>query len=176
MSKEILIVCLQVFFCRILDVSLGTVRTVLTVQSKPAYASLIGFIETLLWFLVVRQALAVESSGIYTAIAYASGFAAGTFIGGLIARRFVRGDVTVQIVTTDRNDKLVSAIRVAGFGATVVDVRGSDYGCEKYMIFCEISSARLDELKRIVGKYDTQAFIMGQETKYVYNGFFLRKK
>ena len=176
MTKEILIICIEIFLCRILDVSLATVRTVFTVKSKPGYAAVCGFIETLLWFLVVRQALNLDSGGIYTALAYAAGFATGTFAGGLIARLIVKTDMTLQIVTTDCNDELVKTIREAGFGATVLDVRGSEYGREKYMIFCEIPNTRLKELRSIVDTHDKHAFMMVQETKSVFNGYFANPK
>ena len=74
-----------------------------------------------------------------------------------------------------KNDDLIVAVRSEGFGASVVDVKGSDYGCEKYMLFCEIPSSRLKELKGIVHKHDPKAFIMVQETKKVYNGFIKKK-
>ena len=176
MTKEILIVCAEIFFCRIIDVSLATIRTVFTVKSKPAWAAAFGFFETLIWFLVVRDALSLSDGGIYTALAYASGFAAGTFAGGVIARVIVKGDVTVQIVTGERNDALVSEIRAGGFGATVLDVRGSEYGCEKYMIFCELPDQSLRELRSIVNRLDPGAFIMVQETRNVFNGYFISHK
>lgn len=39
----IYILCLKIFLVRILDVSLGTFRTILTVKGKTLYASLVGF-------------------------------------------------------------------------------------------------------------------------------------
>ena len=39
-----LFLCLKIFFVRILDVSLGTVRTMFTVKGNRITASLVGFI------------------------------------------------------------------------------------------------------------------------------------
>ena len=50
---ELLILCLKVFLVRILDVSLGTMRTIVMVKGKTLIASLIGFVELLIWFLIV---------------------------------------------------------------------------------------------------------------------------
>lgn len=176
MSIPVIIVCAEIFLCRIIDVSLATVRTIFTVKSKPVYAALIGFCETLLWFLVVREALNLAEGGMFTAAAYAGGFAAGTYVGGMIARLVVKTDMTVQIVTSECDDELVHEIRAAGFGATVLDVKGSEYGKEKYMIFCEIPNTRLKELRAIVDARDEHAFIMIQETKSVFNGYFANRK
>ncbi|MEG0833138.1 MAG: DUF5698 domain-containing protein [Oscillospiraceae bacterium] len=171
----IFLLCVKVFFCRILDVTLGTIRTILTVREKPSLASLMGFMEVMIWFLVVREALSSDQGGLYTAVAYAGGFAAGTFIGGKIAKKFVKSNIVAQVVTTDKNDELIRNVRAAGFAASVVDVKESDFSGEKYMLFCEITSGRLKEFKQLVHSMDERAFIMVQDTKYVYNGF-MRKK
>jgi uncharacterized protein YebE (UPF0316 family) len=162
-------VCVQIFLCRILDVSLGTVRMVLTVKEKTVPAAAIGFIEVTVWFLVVREAL-TTGSGLVAGFAYAGGFAAGTLIGGIISKRFIKGNVVLQIVTA-KNDDMVCAIQAAGFGVSVINVNSTDLGEEKYMLFCDINKSRLVELKDLIHKYEKGAFIMVQENKQVYNGF-----
>ena len=117
---ETLLLCAEIFFCRILDVSCSTLRTVLTVKEKTLYAALVGFFEASIWFLVVRQALASNMTGLEIAVAYGGGFAAGTFIGGTIARRFIRSNIVVQVVTTERNDELLHHIHDAGFAVKEV--------------------------------------------------------
>ena len=168
---QLLFICLKIFLCRVVDVTLATVRTVLTVKEKNLLAALIGFIEVTIWFLVVREALSVEGNTLLICVSYAGGFASGTFIGGLISKRFIRGNVNVQVITSSRDEKIVNEIRLAGFGASVVDVNGSEYGEEKFMILCEIRKNRLPELRTIISEHDPHAFVMVQETKYVYNGY-----
>ena len=165
------LLCAEIFFCRILDVSCCTIRTVLTVKEKTALAALVGFFEAFIWFVVVRQALAAANSSIFVALAYGGGFAAGTYVGGKLAKRFIKSNVTMQVVTSDKNDELVKAIQSAGFAVTVVKTRATEYGGEKYMIFAEISSRRLAEFRKLVYSLDSAAFIMVQETKQVFNGY-----
>ena len=171
MSVSLLLLCLKIFFARILDVSLGTIRTMLTVKGKPNAAACVGFIEIIIWFLAVRTAFNSDEAGIVLAIAYAGGFAAGTFIGGKISAKLIKGTVTVQIVTSGKDDNLISAIRSAGFAVTVVNVNSSEYSGEKYMLFSQIASNRLTEFKKLMYDMDPTAFIIVQESKYVYNGF-----
>ncbi|MBR3354688.1 MAG: DUF2179 domain-containing protein [Oscillospiraceae bacterium] len=171
MSLSLLFLCLKIFFARILDVSLATVRTMLTVKGKSKTAACVGFIEIIIWFLVVRTAFNSDEAGIILAIAYAGGFATGTYIGGLISSKFIKGTVTVQIVTSGKDDALIAAIRNAGFAVTVVNVNESEYSGERYMLFSQIASDRLDEFKALINEKDDKAFIIVQESKYVYNGF-----
>ena len=163
--------CVKIFFSRILDVSLGTVRTMLVVKGKTKLASLVGFVEIMIWFLVVRTAFNSSEAGIILAIAYAGGYAAGTYIGGILAKKLIKGTVTVQIVTSGKNDDLIAEIRNSGFAVTVVNVNSSEYSGEKYMLFAQIASDRQDEFKALIYKNDPTAFIIVQESKYVYNGF-----
>ena len=51
---ELLILCFKIFFVRIIDVSLGTFRTMETVKGKTKEATIIGFFELLVWFLIVK--------------------------------------------------------------------------------------------------------------------------
>ena len=57
--------CLKIFFVRIIDVSLGTIRTIMSVKNKDLIASLIGFIEITVWFLVVKEALNTNENSFF---------------------------------------------------------------------------------------------------------------
>ncbi len=170
-TLQTILLCLKIFFARVLDVSLGTIRTLFTVRGKRKVAALIGFIEIMVWFLAVRTAFNSSEAGLLLAVFYAGGFATGTYVGSLIASRLIKGTVTVQAVTSARDDRVLEQIRAAGYALTVVNVNPSEYGPEKYMFFAEIAGDNLNEFKNLVYSLDPGAFIKVQETKYVYNGF-----
>ena len=170
-TAQTIFLCLKIFFARVLDVSLGTVRTLFVVRGKRAAAALCGFVEIMIWFLAVRTAFNSSEAGLLLAVFYAGGFATGTYVGGLIAGKLIKGTVTVQAVTSSRDDSVLEAIRAAGYALTVVNVNPSEYGPEKYMFFAEITGDNLTEFKNLVYSLDSGAFIKVQETKYVYNGF-----
>ena len=167
----IIILCIEIFLCRIFDVALGTIRTILTVRGKRLFSAVIGFVEVFIWFLVVRSALDTETAGIWVALAYAGGFAAGTYIGGVLADVVLKGLLNVQIITSSRSDELINAIRDAGFAVSVLNVNSSEFGDEKYMLVIEIKSGNRRKLESIVYKHDPRAFIMIRETKFIQNGF-----
>ena len=64
----LLLLCVKIFFIRILDVSLGTVRTIVTIKGKTALASIIGFVEVFVWFVIVKEALNTPETSIFVAI------------------------------------------------------------------------------------------------------------
>ena len=169
---EILFLCLKIFLVRILDVSLGTIRTIITVKGRNILASAVGFIEVFVWFLIVREALNTDSTSIWIAISYSFGFATGTFIGGVLSDKFISGNLGVQVVTSNKDDNMVNVLRDNGYALSVVDIRGKEESNEKYMLFIEINKKKINHLKRLIKKLDENAFVVVNETKYVQNGYF----
>lgn len=49
---SLFILCTKIFIARIVDVSLATFVTVLTVKGKRLVATIFGFIDVIIWFLV----------------------------------------------------------------------------------------------------------------------------
>ena len=165
---ELLFLCIKVFFVRITDVTMGTFRTILTVKAKPIQASMIGFIEVLIWFLVVKEALNTDSNSIFVAIAYSGGFATGTFLGGKLSQKFISGNSSLQVIT--KNKKIIDVISGSGYGVTVIDAKGYN-DAKKYMLLIEVNNKNIGDVKNIIKKLDKQAFIIITETKLVQNGY-----
>lgn len=168
MNISIFLLCLKIFFVRIIDVSLGTFRTIITVKGKAFYASVIGFIEVFVWFLIVREALNTDVESIWIAISYSLGFATGTYIGSILSKHFIEGTLSIQIITTKYN--LVNAIRENGYGVSVINVNGKNEE-EKYMLFIEIKNKSLKQLRGLASSIDKNCFFIVTETKYVQNGY-----
>lgn len=169
---EILVLCIKVFLVRILDVSLGTTRTIVTVKGKAVTASVIGFIEVLIWFLIVREALNTNINSIWVAVSYAGGFATGTYIGSFISNKYIKGNFGVQVILSKNDDKVVDTIRKEGYAVSVIDVKGQEQNKDKYMLFIEIDKKRFNHLKTLIKELDDRAFIVVNETRMVQNGYF----
>ena len=167
----LLFLCLKIFFVRIIDVSLGTVRTIFTVKGKDIIASLIGIVEITVWFLVVKEALNTDEDSLWIVISYAGGFATGTYIGGFISKRFIQSNLAVQVITTNVN--LVDILRDNGFGVSVLDIKGKKDE-KKYMLYISITNKSYGELEKLIKSLDEKAFIVVNEIKNIQNGFIKR--
>ena len=168
---ELFILCVKIFFVRILDVSLGTVRMIITVKGNKLVASLIGFFEILVWFLIVKEALNTTETSIFIALSYSLGYATGTYIGGILSDKFISGTLSVQVILSNNNHKIVDKIREEGFAVSVVNVKGKE-DHDKYMLFMEIDKKKINQLKYLIKSLDSKAFVVVNETKMVENGFF----
>lgn len=172
---SILFLCIKIFLVRIVDVTLGTLRTIITVKDKIFLASVIGFFEVLVWFLIAKEALDTASDSILIGVFYALGFACGTYIGGKLSRRFVKGNLTVQVITSKATDEWLRTLRENGFAVSVMDIRQKDDDPDKYMFFMEINKNDFDRLHRLIKRFDKNAFIVVNESKVVINGYFSQK-
>ena len=166
---ELAILVLKIFFVRIIDVSLGTARTIIMIKGKSLMASIIGFIEVFIWFMIVREALNTSESGLIIAVSYSLGFATGTYIGSFLSSMFIEGTLGVEVITTNKD--LASIIRNEGYAVSEVDVKGQKDE-KKYMLIIEIKNKRLKDLKALINSKDKSAFVMVSETKLVQNGYF----
>ena len=166
--------CVKIFFARLIDLSLGTFRTINTVKGKDLVAASIGLVEITVWFLIVKEALNTDNNSIFIVIAYSLGFSVGTYIGGKISKRFIKSNLEVQVILSTKDDDIVSRIRDAGYGVTAIEVSGSRD--KKYMLYIQIRNQSLAHLKDIIRRLDKKAFIVVNETKYVENGYFSIEK
>ena len=160
-----LFLCIKIFLVRILDVSLGTIRTIMTVKNKNLIASIIGFIEITVWFLVVKEALTTDNNNILIVLSYAAGFSTGTYIGGILSNKYIKGYATVQVITTNNN--LETILRKHKYGVTAVNIKNKN----QKMLIIQINNKTTEEIKLLINKTDPKAFIVINETKYIQNGF-----
>lgn len=94
---------IKIFFARIIDVSLGTYKTILTVKGKIIFPSIIAFFEVLVWFYIAREALVVYEKNIAVPIAYSLGYAVGNLIGSIISKKFIEGVLEVKVYNANKN-------------------------------------------------------------------------
>ena len=167
---SLFILCLKIFFARLIDVSLGTFRTINTVKGKDFIAALIGIVEITVWFLVVKEALNTDNNSLWIVFSYAMGFSVGTYIGGKISKIFIKSNLEVQVILSNKDETIIDKIRKAGYAVTTIEVSGTKNS--KYMLYIQIRGNTLEKLKRIIRKLDSKAFIVINETKYVENGYF----
>lgn len=168
---EILLLCIKIFLVRVFDVALGTVRMLFTVKGRRFVASTIGFIEMLIWFLIVKEALNTELISIWIAVSYAGGYALGTLLGSFLSERLISGMVTVQAVLSSANDEVVTMIRKAGYAVSVLDVKGQD-DKPKYLLLIEVNKKRQNAIRKLIKDLDDRAFVIINDSKTVYNGYF----
>ena len=116
---------LLVFFARVIDVTLGTLRIIFISRGKKYLAPLLGFVEVFIWIAVVSQ-IVRGVNDLVTYLAYAAGFAAGNFVGMYIEDRLAIGTQVMRIIIPNGAEALTQNLHDAGYGVTQVDGQGAN--------------------------------------------------
>ena len=161
---ETLIICLEVFFARMIEISIGSVRTIFLVKGKNALCCLLAFIEILIWFYVARETLTANDPNIAIVLSYAGGYAIGTYVGWLINKYLVNSPLTAFVVTTDEtmNEKL----KKEKFGVSTISREDG-----KIILLIEFKKRNLKNIKKLISKIDKKAFIIVNESLNTENGY-----
>ncbi|MFA6753019.1 MAG: DUF5698 domain-containing protein [Bacilli bacterium] len=162
----LLLTCLKIFFARMIDVCLGTLRTVNIVKGHKFTATIIAFVEVTIWFLVAKEAINSTFDSWFIPISYAGGYATGTYIGIILSKKLIGGHLTLNIISSKINQDSIDLIKNQGFGVSIINTHD-----DKSMLLIEIDKKHLKELQKLIKSIDSSAFIIANETTYVHNGF-----
>lgn len=160
------ILCIKIFLARIIDVSLGTIKTFYVFKEQRLISFIISFFELLIWYYAARSALAIDINSIFIPISYALGYATGTYIGTFFSSKYIKGNLTINIISNKITEKDIIKIKKKGYGITTIKTEDN----KKYLII-EINKNKLNELKTLITKIDKNAFIIINDTKIVHNGY-----
>lgn len=158
---------LLIMLMRIADVTIGTFRTILVVQSKKYHAALAGFFEVLIWIFAMRYIVS-HMDNIYNLIGYALGFALGNILGITLEQRVALGYVQVNIISRHHTEEIAAKLRESKFGVTILPAEGK-LG-ELSILIAIIKRKLLNDLMEKVELIDKRAFITVQ-TSRPYRGF-----
>ena len=122
---EILISAISIFFLRLADQSLGTIRALLVAKNKSFYAALIGLVESGIWVIAVSKVVRDVDDPILI-IGYALGFASGTFLGSYLENIIGVGNIVIRVFSSLDSPSIANALREKGYLVTVINGEGRD--------------------------------------------------
>jgi len=160
---------LFVFASRVGDVSLGTLRIILTARGKRSLAPLLGFFEVLIWIVVVSRLITYTRTPV-AFLGYAAGFALGNFLGIYIEEWFAIGYVIVRVILQQDGERLFSVLKREGFGVTVFDGQGTR-GPVK-LIFTVVRRRDLRKVLSVIHTVSPSAFFSVEDIRAAHAGVF----
>lgn len=166
---DLVILPLLIFFARIMDVSMGTVRIILVSKGYKKLAPIVGFFEILIWIIAITRIVDNLDNWICY-IAYALGFATGNYIGMLIEERLALGYEMVRIITKKEANNLIKELREKGYGTTAVDAHGN-LG-DVAVIYVIVSRKKLKEVVGLIYKHNPKALYTIEDIRYVSKEIF----
>ena len=167
---SIFLICLKIFSARIVDVTIGTIRTVLTVKGRKYLPTFLAFFEVFIWFIIAKEALNNNINSLWIPVSYSLGYAFGTFLGTYVVNNYVKGFISIQVITSSNNIELIKCLRNHGYGVSVISLKKGETKEKKDLLLIQVKKKSLKIVTGIVRKYHPEAFVIINETKYVQNG------
>jgi len=151
-----------------------TIRVIYISRGIKYLAPLIAFFEIVIWLLAMEVVMQ-DLANIGNFLAFALGFAVGTYVGLIIEEKLSIGMVILRIVTTDEsNEEIVSFMQSENYGITTLDATGSR-GSVK-MILSLVNRTDVTRITQHIQATNPHAFFSIEDVRYVNQGVFRPKK
>lgn len=163
---------LFIFFARIIDVSLGTIRMILIIRGDKWTAAIIGFFEILVYTIALGMVVGALSDPIKLTV-FCLGFSLGVLVGSIIEDRLALGYRGVQVIIDRDHSYVVEELRAQGYPITCWEAKGkAGYKVVMNMVL-KRNVARLVTQK--IYEMEPDAFVVFMEPKH-FQGGYIRKK
>jgi uncharacterized protein YebE (UPF0316 family) len=159
----------MVFCARVADVTLGTMRIIFISRGKRNLAPLLGFVEVFIWITVVSQIVS-NAHNLLAYLAYAAGFATGSYLGMYIEIRIAVGMQLILAIIQEHPEELTSSLHEAGYGVTRVDGLGAN-GPVK-LIYTIVFRKNLETVLSIIHRTHPHAFLAVEDLRSTEAGIF----
>lgn len=159
---EIVWACLLVICGRVVDVTLGTMRTISVVRGRKHLAVLLGFFEVLIWIFVVAKVVQGLNQSPLLALSYAAGFALGNYVGVTVDEWLGLGEQALLVISR-RGLDMAEALRDKGWRLTQIEAQGRD---GKTLVLLVIAKRkRVEILKRQIEQIDPHCFYTVEDVR-----------
>lgn len=155
---------LLIFVARIGDVSMNTLRIMFMMNGKKGIVPVLGFFEAMIWLMAIGQIFQNVDNPI-SYIAYAGGFATGTYVGMALEEKLAIGRVLVRVITPHVHVELLEFMKERDYRFTNVGGEGR-YG-KVNLLFTVMKRDTLHEFISKVKEVDEKAFYTIESVKRV---------
>ncbi|NMC15705.1 MAG: DUF2179 domain-containing protein [Chloroflexi bacterium] len=147
---------LLIFFLRLINYAMDTLRIMLTMRDKKALSWILGFFESIL-FVVVMGAVLDDLDNVLKVVAYAGGFATGNVVGMLIEKRLAIGYSHISIISRGLGKEIAQALRAHDFAVTEIPAYGRDG--KVTLLNCSVQRKLSSDIEKLALEQDPEAFI-----------------
>jgi len=162
---------LLIFFLRLINYSMDTLRIMLTMRDKKLLSWVLGFFESIL-FVVVMGAVLNDLDDVLKIAAYAGGFATGNVVGMLIEKRLAIGYSHISIISREQGKQIAGVLREHDFAVTEIPAQGRDG--KVTLLNCSVQRKLSADVERLALELDPEAFITVEDIVPRQSGYWGR--
>ncbi len=154
---------LLIFLLRVIDVSIGTIRTISVVHGRTRFAVALGFFEVLVWVVAVAQVVARLGAEPWLAPFYAGGYSAGVGVGMLIEQKLALGRFVIRIISRSRGREIADAL--SGQGEVLATFAGEMGNGPVSLVFVSARGQRVRAVLDAARRVDPDLFYTVEQAR-----------
>jgi len=159
-----------IFFGKIIEVSVSTVRMVLINRGERTKGSIIAFFEICLWLMITGTVLAGFTEDFIKVIVFCLAFAIGNYIGSWIEGKIALGLSTIQVITSEEDSECIAeALRKNNLAVTVMDGQGKDGKRRILMVY--LKRKRIAATVKLINIISDKCVITMSDVRIIRGGF-----
>lgn len=164
-----------IFFGKILEVSIMTIRMVLITKGEKKVGTFLAFFEVLIWIILASKVLGNLSKDPISGLIYALGFTAGNYLGSTLENIFGIGTTQMQIIVSrEKADEMCDVIYNKGFAYTRVEGKG--HVMERSIIYTLLPRNAVKKVLKDLRQVSEDAMMSTHEIKPITGGYGLNRK
>ncbi|MBN1969590.1 MAG: DUF2179 domain-containing protein [Candidatus Delongbacteria bacterium] len=160
---------MMIFFARIVDVTIGTMRVMFISKGMKVLAPILGFIEVIVWLVAIKQIMEnLSNPACY--LAYGAGFAMGNYLGIKLEEKLSIGYVLLRVILRFDHSLLMDFLNNNKYGCTIINGEGNR---EKVnILFTVIKRSDLNKVVAAIEHYNPKAFYSVEDIRKISSGVF----
>ncbi len=170
-----ILVCLLVCAAKIVEITIQSLKTCMMVKGQRLKAAGLGFVECIIWGLVISTIIGTLGDNLLLLLFYCAGYATGLFLGSTIEGKIALGTSNLEIIASEENTAIITAyLKEQNRGYTIFDGHGSTQ--KMNMIFIVLprkESGRV--LRDLRKKCDKNLFVVASEVSKYAGGYGMMK-
>lgn len=159
-----------IFFARIIEVSMGTLRVIVINKGYRTLGVVLAFFEVMLWVFVASRVITGIAEKPLKGIIYSFGFASGVYLGSKIESALALGKVLIQVITSkELGTTIASVLREQKLGVTTLDAHGKD--ADKVLLMIYTNRKGKESVISQIEAMDSKALIVSHDITTLQGGY-----
>ena len=170
-----ILVCFIVCAAKIVEITIQSLKTCMMVKGQRVKAAMLGFVECMIWGLVISTIISTLGNNYILLLFYCCGYAMGLFLGSTIESKIAIGTSNLELIASDEStEQITTYLKEHNRGYTVFGGRGS---VDKMnMIFIVLPRKETPKvLKEIRECCDNKVFVVASEVSKYAGGYGMLK-
>ncbi len=160
-----------IFFAKIIEVSISTIRLVFISKGERVKGAILGFVEIMIWLIVVSSVLNNITEDPLKMLIYAAAFSLGNYIGVTIESKIAVGLSSIQVVVNEKDGEVLADIlREQGYGVTIIEGKGKNDSI-KNLLFIQLKRKKIPEAVKLIKQNYPEAYITVNDIKSMVGGY-----